>query len=354
MLPKINFGNFNISMNQNRTSFQKRSPKLTYLIQDTVSFSKRPEVNPVANKDKKVVQSERSNMKLAQDIYLETEYPMKMLKFILGDIFDTNVIDVDEYSSEEQINRTFNNNRNEPVVVITARRKRPDSISEKMSSYHIKSKSAAKSEVKDLIGARIMVSGTSTKEGGYVVDKLIDAVKKKRIKIEKIKNHGQENKSLSYASSAKLNKLLDAARKNGSPMCTYVDEPRDSGYIALHIITGEIADGYSAEIQVIGVDVDSFKELEDICYKCAAGKNLPKKYESLKEIFKPLKSNKKMMAEFLEYTKRAYAYERKKPIHNKHDYKERLPIPEDLNIPSELDFNNLQILKSKIDSEQQN
>lgn len=334
----------------------RRYSNLAPLPYDTVSFGgQTKETEPVRPRrvdsksdKKKIDQSDRVPLKNAQGLYLDSDYAFAQLKFILNNTFGENLIDIDSPNAQTRIERAMFENKDKPIVCVTGRRKSPESIVEKMASKHLRSKKDAKEDLHDLIGARVVVSGTSTREGDYVIEKLTDAVKKGRIKLDEVKLHGQDNPKLNYATKAKLNKLVETARKNGSPMCKYTDEPRDTGYLALHINTGEIADGYKAEIQIMGVDISEFKEVEDLVYKIRSKKNVPAKYEPIKNLFASLKTQQ-AQERYNEYTKRAYAYERLKPIHEKDDYADYLPAPDDLGIPPELDFNNIAKLKRKID-----
>ena len=339
---------------------------------DTVSFGRKKTVGeeysetndskPVTKKssssDKRIDHVERASLRTTIGIYDESYEAFDKLKYILQNTFsDVKVIDMDDERAERMITSELQDNKDKPVVLITARRKDPVSISEKMAQMHLRSKKAAKENINDLIGARIIVSGTSTKEGEYVLEELLKTVQKKSpfFKIKKVKVHNQENSELSYARKGKLDKFVKENRKiNGETSCEYIDQPRDSGYLAIHLITDEIADGYSSEIQIMGLDVANFKELEDICYKCNANKRVPKKYKPIKDMFEPYKKNKAFRENFLEYTKRAYAYERLKPIHEKDEYLECLPIPKDIDISQDFDFNNLNNIKRKIDRDTQN
>ena len=66
-------------------------------------------------------------------------------------------------------------------------------------------------------------------------------------------------------------------------------------------------------------------------------------------MLKPVQQDPRLQKEFIEYTKRAYAYERLKPLMPDKAEAEYLRIPSDLNIPKELDFNNLAKIKARID-----
>ena len=368
-IPKANHINQTTNNNFSTNLLNDNFTNLMPLSKDTVSFgearkkgtlssSKKdieviPErkVRKSSSSEKQINHAERTSLKLTQALFKESEYAFNKFKLILSDAFpDVTVIDIDNENAKDMMLRELTNNQDKPVVLITARRKHPASISEKMAQGHLRSKKAARENIHDLIGARIIVSGTSTKEGEYVLDRLTEAVKKGRFQIKHVKNHLQENPSLNYVTRKRLDKFVaDNRRINGISSCKYTDEPRDSGYLAIHLITDDIEDGFSAEIQIMGHDVEKFKELEDICYKCHAGKGVAKKYQPLQELFKPLQQNPQLKSDFIEYTKRAYAYERLKPDHGEKELMEHLKIPSDLKIPKELDFNNLAKIKERID-----
>lgn len=322
-------------------SFSNLAP----LAKDTVSFSGKTSPSDV----KKMNLSERPRKTTAEKIYKGSEYAYKNLKFIISQNLDSQVIDIDGHNAEEKLSRAINDNNGKPIVAITGRRKSARSIAEKMASQKLRSISGTKETLNDLIGVRIILSGKSTQEGDSVLDDLTEAVKMNRLKIKEIKNHNQEDPSLNYVTNGKITKLLSAARKT-YPTCKYIDEPRDSGYLAVHIITDEIADGYNGEIQIMGLDVARFKGIEDLCYKCLAGKEIPSKYAPIAKHFEQLKDNDKLKQDYMEYTKRAYARERRKPMHKAHEYEEFLSIPKDLSISKELDFNNITKEIRKIDS----
>lgn len=325
---------------------------LAPLSKDTISFSGNKKAEISKTSDKKMEHSYRPTIKTSQIIYEEASLAHEQLQSILRHTFDMPVIDKDDINYEHKKEIAFQENQDKPILMITTRRKTPRSISEKMSQKKIRSKAGAKSELNDLIGAKIILTGNSAQEGDYVLTKLTDAVKRGRLKIKEIKNHNQENPNLKYVTAGKINKLIETARKNGSPYCTYMDQPRDSGYLAVHIITDEIIDGYNAEIQIIGHDVSKLKEIEDLCYKCHAGKNVPSKYKPIKAMFKQVHDSEKLTDDYLEYTKRAYAYERLKSIKRKKMFESFLTIPNDLNIPKELEFNNIAKIKTDIDNEE--
>lgn len=346
ILPLNNFPKINYTP---KISFT--GSNLAPLDKDTVTFSGTQKTES-SSKNKKLDPAERGSRRLTTEIHRESDNAYSLFKYILGTVLDETIIDLDEPDAQTRIKNAIDENKNKPILYVTSRRKKPNSIAEKMGQLHIRSKAQVRNNMNDIIGARIIVSGVGTKEGDYVLDKLTQGVKETPLKIKKIKNHGQQNPRLKYTTQKALDKLITASRKNGSPTCEYVDQPRDSGYLAVHLLTENIADGFSAEIQIMGLDVERFKEIEDLCYKCHAGKGVGKKYKEIEDLFKPYRGDEDFMAQYLEYTKRAYKHERLKPLHNKDEFSEFLPIPDDLDlIPKELDFNNIRKIKNRIDHE---
>ena len=342
-------GNFfnNIKLpKQNFRQHYNNYPNLAPLKQDTVSFSgkKKDSSEILETSAKEVNLSYRPNINTAKKISDESERAYNNLKDILRQTFKISVIDADVPKYKSRLSREIRNNEGNNVLAIVSRTKSPESIAEKMSTLKIRSKSGAKKEMNDIIGARIIVSGNSTKEGDAVLRQIAKVVTQGRLNIKEIKIHNQEDSSLDYISPKGLKKLLFASKN-----CEAKYQPRDSGYLAVHLITDEIIDGYNAEIQIMGLEVTNLKEIEDLCYKCSTGKRIDSKYAEIADRFKEVKNDPELKKDFTEYTKRAYANERRQKNHKKAGSFGFLPIPDDLNIPQKLDFNVLYALKRKID-----
>lgn len=352
---KINF--FNNSINNyldKNTPFFKYGikGKLAPLEHDMVSFSgnKKSETAISKTSSKKIDKTNRPNLAAAAKVYTEADEAFYQFRYMLSQLFSVPVIELNGVSYKERMRIAAETNRDKPILMITARRKTPNSIAEKMSSMKLKSAAEAQDKMHDVIGARIILSGNSQKEGDFVISKITEAVKANKLKINEIKIHGQNDSKLQYASNRKINSLVTAC-SNKNQDITLKKSQRDSGYIAIHLIIDGLPDNYKGEIQIMGYEVAKFKELEDLCYKCHSEKNINQKYKSLKKDFAPLKKDKAMMAQFLEYTKRAYKRERLKTGEEKGMYQEFLPIPDDLKlIPKNLDFNEIAKRKKIIDS----
>ncbi len=344
--------NENIQAKQNTNYLKGITNPLRPLEADTISFTGKKvkqEKEISSSSDKKISKSERCSLNLTQQIYDESDRAYDKLKQTLRDAFPkSDVIDLETDAAEGRVLRAIHQDHDTPVIMIVTRKKTPDSMSEKMAQKHIRSKKAAKKEIKDILGARIIVSENDPKSGDYVLGQLSKAIKKNKLKITSVKNHGQDDSKLNYASQKKLLKFVNTARENGCPNCEYHDQPRDTGYIAMHILTDEIEDGFSAEIQIMGSNVERFKHIEDLFYKCLSDKEIPKKYKPLKEMLTPIKEDEQLGSDFREYTRRAYAYERQK-VARSNEMASFLHIPDDLDIPEEFDFNNIETTKRYLD-----
>ena len=354
------------NFNQKRNTPKFNARNLAPLAQDTVSFSgKQKPAQEVVDKNKQILNilginakkinpSDRGRKNVTRKLYDEADFAYNKFKLILKEAFpEAEVIDVDSFLAERVMQEAKYKNSDSPVLMIITRRKQPDSIAEKMAQTKARSVKEAKEKINDIIGARILVTGKGTEGGNYVLERLAKPVQKGHLKIAQVKNHGQELKRLNFASRGKIDKFVETARKYGSKGCQYIDQPRDSGYIALHIITDVIEDGYRGEIQIMSPGLEEFKNVEDICYKCHAQKGVHKKYKIIEEMFSPIVGNERKTADYLEYTKRAYAYERQKPYNpNTYDTlaSDYLRIPSNLDIDPELDFNNIADIKRGIDA----
>ena len=319
-------------------------PNLKPLPKDTVSFSGNIKQEKIDSSSKKIEHIYRPNLQTATKLREESNFAYSLLQYFLKQEFDAPVIDTNSKFYEENMLNSTTSNKNVPVIAITTRQKSANSIAEKMATLKVKNAEEAKAAMNDIIGARIIVSGNSTKEGDFVLQKIQNLIKKGKLKVIEVKKHGQEDKRLDYVSDKALKKFLKTAKN-----CEFKDQPRDSGYLAVHLITDNIIDGYNAEIQIMGLDVVRFKEIEDLCYKCSAGKNIPPKYKEFAEDFKVLKEDPKIAEDYLEYTKRAYAKERGKDDFPSNKNLEFLPVPDDLSIPESLDFNRIAHMKNMAD-----
>jgi len=218
----------------------------------------------------------------------------------------------------------------------------------------------------DIVGARIIMRESGPEYTEAVLSALNDAVKDGALKITSIENNtpapdklpeGKDLSDYAYATDIQLKKLANSAN---APLIT---NRTKSGYMAIHINVdlsddmlssyNGVFNGYSGEIQIIGIDVLQLKEIEDLCYKLKDNKNaIHVSYKPFKEHFQKYYTDKTKDA-FEDYTNALYLAQREIPPGNS-SFK-AFPSLKELGfegkVPPELDFNYLRTLKSRCDIE---
>ena len=295
--------------------------------------------------------SNKANIKVAKSLYEELEFAHNRFKSDISQIFGLSVLDVKNKQFEDLYAQSINDNfrAGKPILAITARRKSPESIAEKMGSKGIKSKKAAKEQIHDFSGVRIIVSGKDKNAGNYVFDKLADAVKRGWISISEIEVfHNPELRPpyrYAYANEANIRKVEKTARKQGAKDFKLVTKSTESGYPAIHMLVN-LPNNIKGELQIIGLNVLKLKDIEDLCYKVLTNKKLDTKYSDIETLLEQVRDNPEEYRDFMEYTREAYARERKKELGIETD-SDFLHLPGGTEIPKELDFNNIPIMKKR-------
>lgn len=155
--------------------------------------------------------------------------------------------------------------------------------------FNIKNIDSLKLRLHDIIGERITLQYAEEQKGDIVLDRLIKAVKDKKLKIVSIENYSPKDlpENIEYFSKEKLEELQEAINsthdKNENPV-TIQYKTKKTGYMALHLDV-DLSDGYKypsnldryfGEIQIVGKDVAALKEVEDLCYKLKSNKAIKK------------------------------------------------------------------------------
>lgn len=308
---------------------------------------------PKARAAKKLDQADRASLRLAKGLQDDVDFAYKRLRSDIASIFNMRILETDDshFDSAYHAELIENITNQRPVLAITSRKKSAKSIAEKMGHMKLTSKNDALENIHDMVGIRILVSNSDKKSGEYVGDKLLKAVKNGWIKISEIEVY--RNPALSpasrydYIDEKRLDAIAMASRKKVKDF-NYVIRQTDFGYSAIHMGVN-LPGGIKGEIQIISPRVAAFKDIEDICYKGLSGKTLPKGYARLKASFEKLdpKINKEAYDEFAEYTRQAYAFERKRRSRDTGPF---LSIPEGSKIPPRLDFNYIAGIKEELDN----
>lgn len=334
---------------QNHMQMHKQSPvNTTYsrnyninpLTRDVVSFgeSKRRKVEiPTEERDALATlknmenRSEAVTIDLAKQIRREASPVMRELHKTLNKYLGSLIAD--------------ENNPNRPIARggIKCRLKSENSLCEKSATRHLRTKDELKDELYDIIGARIVLRDASKAGVEEVMKKLTEAVINNDLKVFEIENYRPDEKH-SYVSQKSLNALERACNKIRSDGVRRSESSIPSGYTALHLSV-YLPNGFKGEIQLMGVDVQDVKELEDFIYKVKNNKSLDKKYKPIEDILKPLRDNKALQRAMNAHSQEQYMAARNKEpktVKSKHSVK-FLPVPKYL--PPEFDFNELYKLK---------
>ena len=325
---------------QNQQTRYNSTPNYKYsnlapLKQDTVSFGATEKKNKNRNNGINRIAAKQ----IHEEAVPSAKYMERKINNILGDLVRP---------------ETGTGSLSKPIKVINPRLKSVDSIIEKSATRSWYTQKEVKEKMTDIVGCRIVMADASIENVDKVLDRITKAVEKKQIQITEIENYrpdpeldeyGNIVKTYDYASPRAFKNLKDACAKQGR-IIKKKDEDRETGYMAIHMLM-KLPNGFVGEIQIMGADVEDFKEkVEDKCFKVKNNKGLEKKYASVEKMLSPLKDDDDEILQnaYTEYTRRAYVHQRNlEPIKTKKPAKkEFLHIPEDLDyIPPQLDFNEI-------------
>lgn len=156
----------------------------------------------------------------------------------------------------------------------------------------------------DLLGAKAVLTIGSKQNAKMVVEALTNAVKNGQIRLREIeqkipKSCMHDEKTLitcAYATDITLDKMKSVSEKRfNKEVRTDYRDFTPSNYSALHFLFDVLLKDpedksvwKTVEVQVLGHDVNEFKELDDILYKLLNGKNVDKKYNSIKQVLQPI------------------------------------------------------------------
>lgn len=228
---------------------------------------------------------------------------------------------------------------------LSVRIKTPASICEKTASLGLKNKNEIKEELGDIIGARLVLrDSTQTDE---VLKKLIEGVKNNDIKIFEIENYRPEPK-YAYFSKKQLDNLEKVCNKMRTNGVTRAETSIPSGYTAVHFSV-YLNDGFKGEIQLMGIDVEQVKEIEDMLYKLKNNKSLTPKYKIIEEHLKELKTNKPLQRAITAYSKEQYIAARQREPYGIKSKRATKFLPAPAYVPPEYDFNTLYRMKTTCD-----
>ena len=298
--------------------------KLSPLRVDTVSFGVG---------EKKLSKTARTiSVDLAKKVVSEAEEDAKELRFVLNKYLKPLV------AGQKNPNGAICSGERG----ISVRIKTEDSLRQKVTPRGIKTKWGVKN-VGDVIGARLVLRDGSPQAVDKVLFALAEAAKHGAIRITEIEKFNPKQgkiavkdiEELGYG-SAKGRKVLEDA----SGIISRVG-PQPSGYPAIHI-TIKTRNGYKAEIQIMDVDVEDLKHVEDLGYKIRCGKGVSEKYKKIEKDILPAfeeLEEKGLEDAYMDYVSDSYltAFSAPAQKYNARKKNKFLQIP--YYLPQKLDFN---------------
>lgn len=370
--------NINNIQRQNNISYSNvynfTGKNLRPLAKDTVSFTSSPSKGTL----NKAFISAFDNY----DVCKEVEKKAKSAQEYLASILDEAFFDTDingKKVPKPEFKKT--------IYSIETRVKTPSSIREKVAdrledlitatpsrSFNPMDTEEIKANIKDIVGARIILTNSNSDSNKLIIDKIIELIQAGKLRIEKIENYEPEydTPEYRYFELDDIERLRKASIKERrtrgiDKMLEYNSEPKRTGYMALHldIDLSECGDknlgenGYHGELQIIGYDVEKLKEVEDLCYKLKHNKGIKSGKLSFLPFVEHFNAYYKNDSEFKEafntYTRRAFQKQRARNddprVLNGEEYK--FPTIEECDlegvIPAGLDFNVLSKIKKHCD-----
>ncbi len=312
--------------------FRRVYPNLRPLDKDTVSFSGLDSNKTVTDK------AYYGGIGIiARKILSEAEEPRKEFERTLKKIFS-------RYCEYDK------NFPSTPIGQLVFSKKSERSLREKFASRQLLSAAEAKDEIKDIIRARIVIDDTKNNNGAKLIcNALTKAVHDKKIKIVNIKSYYEMDKRYTNGNDLQCIPLKSLLKLDNEVTERYGQSvfrsgtSRENGYNAVHIIF-ELNNGFFAELQIMGKNIEKAKEIEDVIYKIKSNKMIAPKYREVQEAYDTyIKGKPARERELNEYTRRVYNTERLKELgkYDKPDQREFLPLPSDSKLPKIFDFNNL-------------
>ena len=343
----------------------KKYSNLAPLSKDTVSFTSSEKLN-------RSLLEAFDNLDVCKTVYNNADVPSEYLKRVLKESLIPYIVS--------------DRNPDAPIQRISTRVKTPDSIREKAASrlgsaitsdlkkvFNPSNEDDIKKVCSDIIGARVILRRPDSDKTTRIIDVLIKEVRAGRLNITKIENYKPVGipEKWEYFKTKDLERLCEAVneRRFGLPKIKVIQRSKETGYMALHLDIDlsnpefkSKNNGYKGEIQIVGYDVANLKDVEDFCYKLKSNKDIKSghvAYKPFSDYFlKLLRSNEypHLEEKFVEYTLKAYLFQRKKePVGTAHRKKKdnNLPTLADCGmegkLPQGLDFNILASIKYHCD-----
>ena len=332
LTPKFNTAKF--TNNYSTNSISKNNSNLAPLQADTVSFSGKDKV--ISQAKNKVMQEWDPNGKNFQEIIdLCDDFEKPLEKLLVSLRRNMKHLVASQANPDAPIMPG--------IAGIKGRVKSPNETAVKANSRKIFNIDDI-AKMGDVGGARIVFRSSSQKDFAMVFKELGNMMKQ-GLKIVEVENWRPSPKE-SYVSQKTLNKFEELCNEYGQyPEIRSRALP--NGYTAVHV-TCEI-DGKYLEIQLMGIDMEITKEVQDPYYKHYCNKKLSSKYQIIQDMFDRVFPTLDAFQQetLLRYQKDSFDHARKIPANPvKHKVKignTFLPFP--YSLPQELSYTNIYRLK---------
>lgn len=190
-----------------------------------------------------------------------------------------------------QVDQAFKDIQEIFGVTPKARSKDAESVFDKLSRKVLKgsdisSIEAAKAEVGDLVGTRIILDDISEAGIQKVVDNICKGIESGKIKIKNIENYTKSSRP--YFTPAQCDQIQQSAARKGYEMASMKhSKPSKSGYVTAQMDV-VYSNGARGELQIRGELMHRYCEIEHIPYDIRQGKNIGKNIPELEQFYKPV------------------------------------------------------------------
>ena len=260
-------------------------------------------------------------------------------------------------------------NPNNPIYAIKDRAKSAGSIVEKSATRQWNCKAEVLDFMTDLNGAKIVMKDGSKKAVQKVLQRFFGEIENGSVELLEIENKRpivtqnykrHKKTQFDYASTDFLEDMQRAQEDKWDTMNLKerkfvrvdLNDLTDVNYMATHFLfklPGEIR---PFELVVLGKNVNTLKDLDDLLFKILNNKNVAKKYKPIVDIVKPLTEdgNEDLLETFNQYRRDAFIFQREKQTTTFVDDGLDFFLPLKYNLPARFDLNNLYRIMQECDA----
>lgn len=268
--------------NNNKQTLKAQQPRYGLvmtkpLMKDTVSF--QATMKKLTNRGAGV------SLKTARSIHVEADKLQQEIEDFVNKYFR------DLLKSNEKPNNV--------IEYIKGRTKMPESIVEKSATRDWNSKAEVFTNMTDLNGVKIVLRDGSKSSVKQILKRLEKAISSGVLICTEVENKrpaaakklsAKEADKWDYASYETLyNFKKHAESESGKKMRFEPADYTDANYTAIHFLLRFPGQKRSFELQLMGRNIATFKDMDDIIFKILNNKNVDKAYQPMIDLLEPLK-----------------------------------------------------------------